>query len=120
MPSDRISSEGSESISESRLEKIELDAPVPASVLKDAELVTAKGNVVTKDGVLISTTGSASGVSDNPFADPQVKAFYVDLYEKAKYECRHVFDAEIEWTKDEEKRLVRKLDWHGMTVQIFY
>jgi hypothetical protein len=35
------------------------------------------------------------------------------VYEKAQYECRHVLDADLTWTKEEEKKLVRKLDWHG-------
>lgn len=49
---------------------------------------------------------------DNPFADPAVAERYVIIYEKAQYECRHVFDPGLTWTPDEEKVLVRKLDWH--------
>jgi hypothetical protein len=95
-------------------EKVTPTAHLRGDILKDAELVSAQGNVVTKEGVLISTTESENLKSSNPFADPEVKAYYIDLYEKSQYECRHIFDAELEWTKEEEKRLVRKLDWHGM------
>lgn len=49
---------------------------------------------------------------DNPFADPAVAERYAIIYEKAQYECRHVFDPELTWTPQEEKALVRKLDWH--------
>lgn len=49
---------------------------------------------------------------DNPFADPEVAERYAAIYEKAQYECRHVFDPTLTWTPLEEKRLVRKLDWH--------
>lgn len=52
------------------------------------------------------------GSSENIFADPEVAAHYVQLYEKAQYECRHVFDPKLEWTPQEERRLVRKLDRH--------
>jgi hypothetical protein len=49
---------------------------------------------------------------DNPFSDPDVADYYVALYEKSQYECRHVFDPTLEWSKEEERKLVRKLDWH--------
>ena len=49
---------------------------------------------------------------DNPFADPAVAERYAIIYERAQYECRHVFDPELTWTPEEEKALVRKLDWH--------
>ena len=111
MPPQRVSTEDSDSISESRLEKTV--SKVPGAVLKDAELVTEKGHVVTKDGVLISTHESDPNIKSNPFSDPEVKAYYIELYEKSQYECRHVFDAELTWTEEEEKKLVRKLDWHG-------
>lgn len=50
--------------------------------------------------------------TENPFRDPDVAARYALLYEKAQYECRHVFDPTMTWTPAEEKKLVRKLDWH--------
>lgn len=48
---------------------------------------------------------------DNPFADPDVAERYALIYEKAQYECRHIFDPTLTWTAEEEKALVRKLDW---------
>ncbi|KAI0537442.1 major facilitator superfamily domain-containing protein [Xylaria digitata] len=50
-------------------------------------------------------------VKKNPFVDPRVAAQWKKVYEDCQYECRHVFDATLEWTKEEEKRLIRKLDW---------
>lgn len=52
-----------------------------------------------------------SGDGPNPFLDPEVEDYWRTLYEKSQYECRHVFDSNLEWTKEEEKRVVRKLDW---------
>ncbi|PYH95676.1 permease of the major facilitator superfamily [Aspergillus ellipticus CBS 707.79] len=49
--------------------------------------------------------------SDNPFTDPDVAERYALIYEKAQYECRHVFDPSLTWSAEEEKALVRKLDW---------
>ncbi|KAJ8125984.1 hypothetical protein O1611_g7654 [Lasiodiplodia mahajangana] len=47
----------------------------------------------------------------NPFIDPRVATQWKQVYDDCKYECRHVFDATLEWTEQEEKRIIRKLDW---------
>ncbi|RFU79732.1 allantoate permease [Trichoderma arundinaceum] len=54
-----------------------------------------------------------SGYSDakNPFRDPVVAQHWREVYEKSNYECRHVFDPLLSWSEEEERRLVRKLDW---------
>lgn len=61
------------------------------------------------------TEGSINSTSTNPFDDPKVAQHYRDLYDKAGYECRHVFDPDIEWTAAEERKIVRKIDWHVAT-----
>lgn len=70
-------------------------------------VVDQKGHTIetTKHDEELSTDG------DNPFADPEVAERYAILYEKAQYECRHVFDPTLTWTPEEEKAIVRKLDW---------
>lgn len=75
-------------------------------------LDTKLGNSITKDGVVSSIYESDTSLSTNVFADPEVAAHYREVYEKADYECRHVFDPSLEWSAAEEKKLVRKLDWH--------
>lgn len=52
-----------------------------------------------------------SEIGPNPFADPVVAEYYRDLYEKSQYECRSAFDPDFTWTAEEERRLVRKLNW---------
>jgi hypothetical protein len=110
LPSEDIADNSS---SRSQSEKGVGDHVIPKALLQDAELITKSGNIVTKDGGVISTQESDASLATNIFADPEVKAYYVALYEKSKYECRHVFDADLTWTKEEEKALVRKLDWRG-------
>ncbi|KAH6608346.1 hypothetical protein Trco_001692 [Trichoderma cornu-damae] len=59
-------------------------------------------------------TGSEEGGYDgtkNPFSDPAVAQHWREVYEKSNYECRHVFDPSLSWSEEEERRLVRKLDW---------
>ncbi|OBT56275.1 hypothetical protein VE04_02501 [Pseudogymnoascus sp. 24MN13] len=84
---------------------------IPGNLLDGAQIVTKSGNLVTKDGVVVSTQESDSSLSTNVFADPEIRDFYVKMYEKAKYECRHVFDADLTWSAEEEKKLIRKVDW---------
>lgn len=112
MASGKPSGPGSESDSQSEKNGIHVQAP--RVILDNAELVTARGNIVTKDGVVVSTEDSDTSLSTNVFKDPEVRDYYVGVYEKAQYECRHIFDADLTWTKEEEKKIVRKLDWRGM------
>lgn len=54
-------------------------------------------------------------LAQNPFLDPKVAEYYREVYERNKYECRREFDPHLEWTAEEERRIVRKLDWHVCT-----
>lgn len=80
-----------------------------------------QGGVDTKTPYKIGdpTDETRSAVDDNlaanPFADPAVAEHYRAVYEKAQYECRHAFDPELEWSRKEERSLVRRLDWHVCT-----
>ncbi|KAK6198066.1 putative allantoate permease [Scheffersomyces amazonensis] len=59
-----------------------------------------------------STTSSIStNDSNNPFLDPVVAEHYRSVYENAKYECRGAFDPHFVWEPEEEKRILRKLDF---------
>ncbi|OKL61498.1 hypothetical protein UA08_03330 [Talaromyces atroroseus] len=69
-------------------------------------------------GVAISSNESAEYDDDddnsnkgNPFLDPDVAEYWRFTYEKSQYECRHVFDPTLTWSEEEEKRIIRKLDW---------
>ncbi|CZR59453.1 probable permease of the major facilitator superfamily [Phialocephala subalpina] len=62
--------------------------------------------------VIAESVDTDRDLSDNPFSDPDIAAHYAALYEKSQYECRHVFDPTLAWSAEEEKKLVRKLDWH--------
>ncbi len=89
---------------------------------KDATVVEAKSPepespTNTKQGGLLppsDLSGSEEGgyaTEKNPFADPVAAEHWRQVYEKSRYECRHVFDPNLTWTEEEEKRIVRKLDW---------
>lgn len=75
--------------------------------LKAQPTVLESRDGVTSDDI---TTGSA-GTGGNPFSDPDVAERYRQVYDKAHYECRHLFDPELTWTEEEERRLVKRTDW---------
>ncbi|AGO11524.1 AaceriAER444Wp [[Ashbya] aceris (nom. inval.)] len=78
-----------------------------AEVVEKEELNSTKE---VNDSWSDSEVQSAHG--DNPFADPSVADYYRKVYDDAKYECRHAFDPKLSWTKEEERRIVRKIDIH--------
>ncbi len=56
----------------------------------------------------------------NPFLDPDVAEHWATVYEKSRYECRHVFDPSFTWTEEEERTLVRRLDWRVCLWAVIY
>ena len=54
-------------------------------------------------------------LAKNPFLDPDVASHWKQVYEEAQYESRHVFDATMTWSEEEERRIIRKLDWRICT-----
>lgn len=48
---------------------------------------------------------------DHAFSNPATAQYWRDRYEDAKYEGRHRFDPSYTWTAEEEKKLIRRLDF---------
>ncbi|KAI5970193.1 hypothetical protein CANMA_000804 [Candida margitis] len=53
----------------------------------------------------------ADQLKKNPFLDPQVEEYYRDIYTSSKYESYSAFDPNFEWTAEEEKKVIWKLNW---------
>lgn len=49
---------------------------------------------------------------DHVFQDPKLLAYYTDIYEEHKYECRHHLDPDFTWTVEEERKVVWKNDYY--------
>lgn len=47
----------------------------------------------------------------NPFSDPESVVHWKQAYEDSQYECRHAFDPTAVWTAEEERAVIRKVDW---------
>lgn len=71
-----------------------------------------RDNYLSDSSGLEENGGDGNNHHPNPFEDPVVAARWKGVYEKAEYEARHVFDENLTWSKEEERKLVRKLDWH--------
>ncbi|KAG7421925.1 hypothetical protein ACKAV7_000235 [Fusarium commune] len=54
---------------------------------------------------------TANSSIEHPFSDPEIADRWRKVYENAQYENRHRFDPSFTWTAQEEKRLVRKIDF---------
>jgi hypothetical protein len=79
------------------------------------EATAFSADPVPKSGAFVSAASDSdedgNEIKKNPFLDPDVAEHWSMVYEKAEYECRHVFDPSFTWTEEEEKKLVRRLDW---------
>ncbi|CCH41313.1 putative transporter [Wickerhamomyces ciferrii] len=67
----------------------------------------------------ISSDFSEAKDSKNPFHDPQVARYWANVYDHAKYECRHLFDPKLTWTEEEEKAVKWKLEWRVTLLACF-
>ncbi|KXJ87920.1 major facilitator superfamily domain-containing protein [Microdochium bolleyi] len=65
----------------------------------------------TNKSTELSDSDSDSEFDPNPFTKPDVAEYWKGVYDDAQYECRGAFDPKLEWTEEEEKQLIRKLDW---------
>lgn len=60
---------------------------------------------------LVLDLESINSQENNIFKDPKVLEFYSNVYEDSKYECRHLLDPDLTWTKKEEDHITWKNDW---------
>lgn len=82
----------------------ELDDPKRDQVQEHTKLVST-----TEDSVA-DYESQSSNTALNVFSDTKVANYYRDIYEECGYECREHFDPDFEWTKEEERKVTRKLD----------
>lgn len=79
------------------------------------EATTFSDPLPTKDSAYVSSTSGSdeegTKFAKNPFLDPDAAAYWRAQYEACDYECKDVFDPTLEWTEEEERAIVRRLDW---------
>ncbi|KAF5582929.1 permease [Fusarium pseudocircinatum] len=69
------------------------------------------GKTDSEDRRFDSGDETANSSLEHPFSDPEVADRWRKVYENAHYENRHRFDPSFTWTAQEEKKLVRKIDF---------
>ncbi|RCK57865.1 hypothetical protein Cantr_06728 [Candida viswanathii] len=78
---------------------------------------------VSDNAITVIDSNSVSLEEDqlakNPFLDPNVEKYYRNLYETTKYESYKAFDPHFEWSKEEEKKVVMKLNFRVALVACF-
>jgi hypothetical protein len=83
--------------------------------LQYEETTTFSDPLPNKDVAFVGTASDSDedgeALRKNPFLDPDVAEHWTAVYEKSHYECRGIFDPSFNWTEEEERKLVRKLDW---------
>ncbi|KAL1901221.1 hypothetical protein Cpir12675_000587 [Ceratocystis pirilliformis] len=62
------------------------------------------------DVVSQATPHILGSTPNHAFSSPSMAEYWRGVYDKAQYENRHRFDPTFEWTADEEKKLIRKID----------
>lgn len=82
-----------------------------ASALETKQVPTAHNSDTASSTTTKGEVPHHGSYEDHPFAEPATAQYWRDRYEVAKYEGRHRFDPNYTWTAEEEKKLVRRLDW---------
>ncbi|EMG47664.1 hypothetical protein SBY92_004632 [Candida maltosa Xu316] len=82
--------------------------------------VNSEGEEKSKDNsqVKVEYDNDLSSIEEdqlakNPFLDPKVAEYYDDLYRTSNYESYSAFDPTFEWTEEEEKKVITKLNFRA-------
>ena len=83
--------------------------------LQYEDTTTFSDPLPTKEDSFVNTVSDSDedgeALRKNPFLDPDVAEHWAAVYEKSQYESRHAFDPSFTWSEEEERKLVRRLDW---------
>ncbi|KAK3319635.1 major facilitator superfamily domain-containing protein [Cercophora scortea] len=89
-----------------------VNSDVPAAYNKETVADSKSPGAITFGEQYSSSSEDEFYDKENPFLNPEVADRWRAVYEEANYECRHFFDPTLTWTEEEEKVIIRKIDWH--------
>ncbi|KAF3359922.1 hypothetical protein VdG1_04997 [Verticillium dahliae VDG1] len=78
---------------------------------QDDKLGSSPADSITDEESRPARKGHYGSTEDHVFSDPSVADYWRKVYEQAGYENRHRFDPTLECTAEEERKLVKKIDW---------
>ncbi|KAK0609606.1 major facilitator superfamily domain-containing protein [Bombardia bombarda] len=92
-----------------------LHPPVPddKGAATSPSLGASNESLANENGNQSSDSGYGSS-AEHIFNDATVAEYWRNVYDKASYENRHRFDPEFKWAADEERKLVKKIDFRIM------
>lgn len=67
-------------------------------------------NDFTVESTLDSDLEEQTEFQENPFLDPFIANHYRQIYNDCNYECRGAFDPHFTWTKEEDRKVMKKVD----------
>ncbi|PSK38925.1 hypothetical protein C7M61_002230 [Candidozyma pseudohaemuli] len=67
-------------------------------------------NDFTVESTLESDLEEQTENEGNPFLDPFIANHYHQIYNDCNYECRGLFDPHFTWTKEEDRKVMKKVD----------
>ncbi|CEP64326.1 uncharacterized protein LALA0_S11e01574g [Lachancea lanzarotensis] len=70
-----------------------------------------KNRFIVDDTEFETSSHESDYSTRNPFIDPDAEKYYRNIYTECNYECLKAFDPDFKWTQEEEKKLLRKVDW---------
>lgn len=76
---------------------------------QDDKLGSSPADSITDEESRPARNGHYGSTEDHVFSDPSVADYWRKVYEQAGYENRHRFDPTLEWTAEEERKLVKKV-----------
>lgn len=86
--------------------------PTPSDEKKYGTL-DPKNTFTSSSSSDLSEASDYSELKANPFLDPVVAEHWRKVYEEADYECKDAFDPHVTWTEEEEKAVIRKIDFRA-------
>ncbi|KAK4160537.1 major facilitator superfamily domain-containing protein [Cladorrhinum sp. PSN259] len=81
---------------------------------KEKILDSGRDSAASVDEESLADADGYGSTRDHIFSDPSVAEYWRGVYEKAGYENRHRFQPDLQWTAEEERRVLRKVDWRIM------
>ncbi|KAL0934148.1 allantoate permease [Colletotrichum truncatum] len=77
---------------------------------KEANVAQSQATDTSTSSLREVSAAAYGSTEEHVFSDPSIADYWRKVYEKAQYENRHRFDPNYQWSAEDERKLVRKID----------